>query len=188
MTSDHIPSKRHAEQNRKNPEPDPRWIKERFLYCPKTGKVFNRRTGKNQNSKVSGYLVANIYPSKKHSDGTITKQRIQLRCHRIAFAIMKDRWPNLIGHKDDDKTNNIWDNLEETTNAKNMQQAYKNHIFKISEYLNYNRKNWQVRTTRKRSKSFTKYCEAWQFLQEMNAWREAGREGPAPTPKRKKNK
>lgn len=185
MTADQIPKKNHASQNRKNPEPDPQWIKERFSYCPETGKVFSRKTG-NEQKKINrrGYLLLRTTIKKYNKDGTKTSKQIELQCHRVAFAIMEGRWPNLIGHTDDNKKNNKWKNLKEITCSKNVLDGLKNHNYKIGEQIIKRWKYWKVTKGHSNSETFSKYCKAWQFLQEMNAWREAGRQGPAPTRKR----
>lgn len=41
--------------------------------------------------------------------------------HRVAFAIMIGRWPEVIDHIDGNKQNNCWSNLREVTRTQNMQ-------------------------------------------------------------------
>jgi len=43
--------------------------------------------------------------------------------HRVAFAIMTGRWPEIIDHIDGNKSNNCWQNLREVTRTENMQNT-----------------------------------------------------------------
>lgn len=183
MTADQLPDEGFASQNRKEEKPDPKWIKERFSYCPKTGKVFGLRSElKSRNAK--GYPQANIVTTRRLENGEIIKRQIHIPCHQIAFALMTGRWPHLVNHKDGNPSNNKWENLEEATHQQNMAHWVKHRTYKVCEIQDTNKRYWVVSNHRKGGSSFRKYCKAWQYLQEMNAWREAGREGPAPKPKR----
>jgi hypothetical protein len=173
MPSDQIPTKQYAHQLRKHDLPSIAWLRANFFYNAETGVVKNKRGPVGH--KKRGYEAITI---------SWEGYKVEIKTHRLAFALMQSRWPHLINHKDGNKTNNSWTNLEETTNAKNG-QSFRNQIYKITERTTERKngklyKSWHV-MGKSKTVTFNTYCAAWKFLQAMNAWREAERVGEAPT-------
>ena len=100
----------HCHQLRKHSLPPIEWLRERYSYDPETGAITGPR-GKTVKSKVgNGYLrIAIAY------NGRLVK----LQQHRLAFALMQNRWPHLVDHINADRGDNRWCNLRESSNSEN---------------------------------------------------------------------
>ncbi|AXH71909.1 MAG: HNH endonuclease [Bacteriophage sp.] len=113
----HVPAQTYG--RRSTPEPDISAIRERFTYDPATGAVWHRRlNAANQPRQADhlrpsdGYHFCNCY------DAATQKARV-IATHRIAFALMANRWPHMVDHLDRNRANNQWTNLREVTAAEN---------------------------------------------------------------------
>ena len=88
-------------------------IREVFDYGPETG-VLTRKKATGSRSRLGpcqglgkvGYYVAAL-------DGTL------YYVHRLIWAHQTGEWPDVIDHKDRDKTNNRWSNLRSVTDSAN---------------------------------------------------------------------
>ena len=94
----------------------PSQIKELLNYDPQTGHLtWKVRTSRRvQVGKIAGC---------KSSDGRVLVGICGklYKAHRVAWAIMTGVWPtNQIDHKNQDPSDNRWDNLREATKAQNM--------------------------------------------------------------------
>lgn len=96
-------------------------IAEAFSYNPYTGAITrNMPTRQNAAGTVCTFLSNKgnyLAVSLKMPDGKWK----QLGAHRVAFMLMKRRWPtNLIDHVDGSGTNNVWSNIREASVSDNM--------------------------------------------------------------------
>ena len=91
-------------------------------YNPKTGE-FRRKVDRSSNAK-KGQLAGST-----HSEGYLVIQidGKAYKSHRLAFLIMKNRWPDeQIDHINEVKTDNRWCNLREATRSQNSINIRKN--------------------------------------------------------------
>ena len=101
---------------RKRPLPCPEKLRGIFFYKMGTGEIRAKTDNSRKDRKTqSGY---------RNVDFTLDGQRYSERAHRMAFALLKRRWPMMINHKNRQKDDNRWENLEETTNKENVQHAW----------------------------------------------------------------
>lgn len=82
----------------------------KYVYHKRSGILTNRKTG-----KQAGTIDKNGYVSTSFTS--------ELSCgvHRIAFLMMKGRWPIIIDHINHIRHDNRWKNLREVTAAQNNQ-------------------------------------------------------------------
>ena len=73
-------------------------------YVSKRGAVYNTTTRR----FIKPYTDINGYSH-------VTLQAVTYRLHRLVYGVWKHRWPQIVHHKDGDKTNNKLDNLEGVT-------------------------------------------------------------------------
>jgi len=97
-----LTTKPHGHQLRKHSLPPIEWVKSRYSYDPATGEI----TGPTGKSYAQGNLRLNL---------RYNETRLSVLKRRIAFALMRGRWPHLITNINGDKTDNRWNNLRETS-------------------------------------------------------------------------
>lgn len=93
----------------KKPTFDAEWFRANYTYDPDTGEIISHHTKRpiNPETSESGYLRFWI-------------RGRNYKVHRLAWLHKTGVWPNgVIDHKDEDKTNNRWDNLQELTDEEN---------------------------------------------------------------------
>ena len=117
---------------------DPENLRQIVSYDPTTGKLCwlvakpeMFKSGKRHsaetrcaiwNSKYSGRLALQYRDkSRPYAYGDIFGRKYY--AHRVAFALMTGRWPEVIDHIDGNKSNNCWSNLREVTRSQNMQNT-----------------------------------------------------------------
>ena len=86
-----------------------------LIYDPHTGLLQYRERGPR---RPRGWWAG----ARDPSSGGYLRIQIGTRkylVHRIAFLLMKGRWPNELDHRDLDRTNNRWANLREVTHQQN---------------------------------------------------------------------
>jgi hypothetical protein len=176
MTADQIPAKPICQQQRITELPPIDWLGKKYRYDPESGIIYGRYN-RPINGKISGYIAVCL---------SYRGVKITIKGHRLAFALKTGRWPHLIRHKDDNKLNNKWANIEEGTSSQNNLDRFKNHNYRITEIRQSKRKQkrWSVHSGTKRQ-HYSTFCETWKQLQLVEEWREAGRQGPAPAKKAK---
>jgi len=92
------------------------YLKKILKYDPETG-IFVWLISPAWRVKV-GDIAGNINSSHGYTQITINYK--YHRAHRLAWFYMLGRWPKGdIDHTDQDKSNNSWDNLRESTNSAN---------------------------------------------------------------------
>ena len=85
-------------------------LAETFAYNPDTG-IFTWRCGKKEGA-VAGGLRTDGYLRIKYRGR-------EYACHRVAWLFMTGEWPQILDHRDMNKTNNSWGNLREATPTEN---------------------------------------------------------------------
>lgn len=86
-----------------------------FVWKTRGDKSFdNRLAGKKAGSLSIGYLIIRIKGCNYYA-------------HRLAWLIIKGRWPTEIDHIDLDKSNNKWDNLRECSRTQNLANRKQYH-------------------------------------------------------------
>lgn len=100
----------------------------KYLIYP-DGRVYSMHRNKflKQSKKKTGYLAVSILNSKKE-EKTMSVHRLVA----IAYVPNPDNKPQ-VNHKDGDKTNNNYLNLEWVTASENQKHAYKNNLNTFSE-------------------------------------------------------
>lgn len=94
---------------RKNPLPSIEWLRERFSYDPETGHIRNAK------GRICGTDDGQGYVRICYARGRL------LLAHRLAFALMENRWPFLVDHRNGNRSDNSWRNLRESEFSTNMQ-------------------------------------------------------------------
>lgn len=106
-----------------------------YKYCiTNTGKVYNVITGKEMKSrKIGGYLAVGLEDTK---DGNKRRQVIN-KIHRLVATYFVSNPENkpVVNHKDGNKLNNHFTNLEWVTISENTRHSYANNL----QYSNWNR-------------------------------------------------
>ena len=98
-----------------------------FYFVSNLGKIYTEYWGPRKELKLqknkSGYLYCNIY--KKHLGAKSTRH--YLRVHRLVYGhFIGELEPTLVvDHKDDNKRNNHWTNLQQLTHKQNIQKYWK---------------------------------------------------------------
>jgi len=81
----------------------------------------------------------------------ITIKDQDYKAHRIAYLLMRGRWPkNDIHHKDDNRSNNKWDNIEHLDRASHLKTRYlrKDNSSKVQGVSwNKNERKWRAYIT-----------------------------------------
>lgn len=141
-------------------------------YVPETGEFFWKRRADDcgrfnslwvgkpalRNQLVSGYMTGQILNQK-------------YLAHRVAFAMMVGRWPDMIDHINGDRTDNRWCNLREVDsvgNARNMAIRSDNKTGVMG--IAYNKNRFQVTVGVRGARS--KYVGRYKTLEEAKAARE----------------
>lgn len=108
------------------------------------------------NSKYPGMpALAYMDKTRPYPYGDIFGEKYY--AHRVAFAIMMGRWPEMIDHIDGDKTNNRWGNLREVTvseNGMNCRRRSDNKSGATGVYFDKSRGQWAVEIAAHGKKKF----------------------------------
>jgi hypothetical protein len=104
--------------------PSPEELRNLLDYDPDTGKLTWRARPDARvqwNTRFAGKDAIACLCATGYLVGTICKTRVY--AHRIAFAIMVGRWPEMIDHISGDRTDNRWANLREVSPKENAKNA-----------------------------------------------------------------
>ena len=108
---------------------DPEYVRSVLDYSPETGVLtWKRRAGNPQfNGRFAGKPAGNPHSTGYVRVGVVnpkTGKTRMYKAHRLAFVIMKGRWPkNIIDHEDGDGLNNSWPNIQDCTQSRNIRKA-----------------------------------------------------------------
>lgn len=177
MTPNDIPATPYREHTRKHPLPTIDALRQLFTYDPETGQIWHRNTQKRADTKGShGYRTVQL---PKTDD---RPQKLSIAAHRLAFALMHNRWPHMIDHGDSNRSNNAWTNLSEVTARGNSLRSNqsRNAVNICRSYHAFNKQGfaWQITmgtTSGRKSTSRRDFCKAWQLRQKMRAERDRAR-------------
>jgi hypothetical protein len=116
-----IPKEPYCSHLRKHRLPSVRWLRTRYSYDPYTGVVTDANGKPCGGPNSRGYWVITIT--------TWQGQRMKVKLHRLAFALVTGRWPHMIDHEDRNPSNNKWFNLREVNSSQNQKNRRKKVSF-----------------------------------------------------------
>jgi hypothetical protein len=114
------------------------------------------------NAKYPGKsALAYREPNRPYAYGDILG--VKYYAHRVAFALMTGRWPRIVDHIDDDKTNNVWSNLRDgsvSDNARNASLRANNKSGQSGVWFDAARQKWvaEIVTAAKKKKFLGRYA------------------------------
>lgn len=108
-----------------------------LAYEPSTGNFIHM---KSHGRVKKGDVVTSL---DSHGYIRVSKDGKRYLAHRVAFLFMTGEWPkDDIDHKDQDRTNNKWDNLRECSRSQNLGNQRKTRGSSIYKGVTKNRGRW----------------------------------------------
>ncbi len=140
--------------------PSPETLRKLLRYEPETGNLFwlprDREFFKSDrdcmawNTRFSGKHALGYTKALGYKSGRVMK--VELYAHRVIWAIQTGHWPkDQIDHKDNNPSNNKWENLRQANYAENScnKTKKKNSTSKyLGVYLYRDKKTWIARITK----------------------------------------
>jgi hypothetical protein len=139
------------------------YLRQKFLWNPDTGIIRNLRGRVLGSRNSGGYLRIAI------------SERVQVKAHRLLWALVHGVWPHEIDHKDGNKLNNALSNLRNVPRDVNRQNRVPGRC--IRKVVRKDAKvRWVVQVKANglsKSKTFASFCEAVKHRDELLASRPA---------------
>lgn len=121
-------------------------LKSQISYDPLTGNFYRISRVKGSNAPL-GLITTNPTEFGYIRIRVLGKKYM---AHRLAYLYMKNAWPEQIDHKDQNRSNNRWDNLVESTDAlnrKNLSRRASNNTGVSGVIWDKQRQRYVVRIT-----------------------------------------
>lgn len=124
------PRRAHNQNGRTNPLPQIETLRQYFTYDKETGGIYRHGMLQGSIADTSGITVQLTVYTKIDPDDRkppnyfpLEKHHYKLLAHRVAYAMVKGRWPNVIHHKNFRNTDNRWENLQNVSQKANYRRA-----------------------------------------------------------------